>query len=180
MRKARTTAVLLALVLALGTLLSACGNSDDDEAAQNISDFLVKAQKSPDLVSRFFVVKRKEADCIGKGLVDKIGTDQLQDYGLLDKNNKVKGSVTQLKMAQGDAKAATGVLFGCTDVVAMMKKATSASGTVPKNLRPCVDKTITEDNLRVLFTHIFEGDQDAARKDFVQPMTKCALGSKGQ
>jgi hypothetical protein len=179
MRNARTTAVLVALVLSLGSLLSACGNGDD-EAAQNISDFLVKAQKSPDLVSRFFVVQRKEADCIGKGLVDKIGTDQLQDYGLLDKDNKVKGSVTQLKMASGDAKAATGVLFGCTDVVAMMKKATASSGMVPKNLRPCVDRTITEDNLRVLFTHIFEGDQDAARKDFVEPMTKCALGSKGQ
>jgi hypothetical protein len=180
MRNARTTAVLVALVLTLGSLLSACGNGNDDEAAQNISDFLVKAQKSPDLSSRFLVVKRKEADCIGKGLVDKIGTDQLQHYGLLDKNNEVKGSVTQLKMTQGDAKAATGVLFGCTDVVAMMKKATAASGTVPKNLRPCVDKTITKDNLRVLFTHVFEGDQDAARKDFVQPMTKCALGSKGQ
>jgi hypothetical protein len=180
MRNPRTTAVLVALVLSLGSLLSACGNSDDDEAAQNISDFLVKAQKSPDLVSRFFAVKRKEADCIGKGLVDKIGTDQLQDYGLLDKDNKVKGSVTDLKMAEGDAKAATGVLFGCTDVVAMMKKATVASGMVPKNLRPCVNKTITKDNLRGLFVHVFEGDQDAARKDLVQPMTKCALGSQGQ
>ena len=179
MRNARTTAVLVALVLSLGSLLSACGNGDD-EAAQNISDFLVKAQKSPDLVSRFFVVKRKEADCIGKGLVDKIGTDQLQDYGLLDKDNKVKGSVTQLKMAEGDAKAATDVLFGCTDVVAMMKKATTSSGMVPKNLQSCVNTTITKDNLRGLFVHVFEGDQDAARKDLVEPMTKCALGSKGQ
>ena len=176
MRKAWTAAVLTGLALSL----SACGSNDDDEAAQNISDFLVKAQKSPDLVSRFFVVQRKEADCIGKGLVDKIGTDQLQEYGLLDKDNKVKGSVTELKMSSGDAKAATGVLVGCTDVVVMMKKATAASGMVPKGMKSCVDKVITEDNLRVLFTHIFEGDQDAARKDFVQPMTKCALGSQGQ
>jgi hypothetical protein len=179
MRKARTAAVLVALTLILGSLLSACGN-DDDEATQNISDFLVKAQKSPDLVSRFFVVQRKEADCIAKGLVEKIGTDQLQEYGLLDKNNEVKGSVTTLKMSEGDAKAATGVLFGCTDVVTMMKKATAASGMVPKSLKSCVDTVITEDNLRALFTHIFEGDQDAARKDFVQPMTKCSLGSQGQ
>jgi hypothetical protein len=176
MRKTWTAMVLAALALSL----SACGNNGDDEAAQNISNSIVKAQKSSSSSSQFFAVDRKGADCIGKGLVDKVGTDKLQKYGLLDKDNKVKGNVTGLKMSAGDAKSATGVLFGCTDVQTMIKKAISGSGSVPKAMRACVDKTLTEDNLRSMFTQIFQGDSSAAQKALVQPMTKCALGSKGQ
>jgi hypothetical protein len=176
MRKTWTALVLTALALSL----SACGNNSDDKAAKNISDSIMKAQKSSSSSSQFFAVDRKDADCIGKGLVDKIGTDQLEKYGLLTKDDKVKGNVTGLKMSASDAKAATGVLFGCTDVQSMIKKAISGSGTVPKTMRACVDKTLTEDNLRTMFTQVFQGDSSAAQKALVQPMTKCALGSKGQ
>ena len=176
MRKVWTATVLTALALSL----SACGSSGDDEAAQNISDSIIKAQKTSSSSSEFFSVKRKDADCIGKGLVDKIGTDQLQQYGLLDKDNKVKGNVTALKMSAGDAKAATGVLFDCTDVETMIKKAMASSGTVPKAMKACVDKALTEDNLRSMFTQLFQGDSKAANKALVEPMTKCALGSQGQ
>ena len=176
MRKVWTATVLTALALCL----SACGNSGDDEAAQNISDSIMKAQKSSSGSSQFFAVKRKGADCVGKGFVDKIGTDQLQDYGLLNKDNKVKGNVTGLKMSAGDAKSATDVLFGCTDVETMIKKAMADSGTVPKAMQSCVDKALTEDNLRSMFNQLFQGDSKAANKALVQPMTKCALGSQGQ
>ncbi len=176
MRKTWTAAVLTTLAL----LVSACGSNGDDEAAQNISDSIMKAQKSSSSSSEFFSVKRKDADCIGKGFVDKIGTDQLQQYGLLDKDNKVKGNVTGLKMSAGDAKSATEVLFGCTDVQSMIKKAMANTGQVPKAMKACVDKALTEDNLRSMFNELFQGDSKAANKALVQPMTKCALGSQGQ
>jgi hypothetical protein len=177
MRKTWTAAVLTTLAL----LLSACGSNGDDEAAQNISDSIMKAQKSSSSSSsEFFSVKRKGADCIGKGFVDKIGTDQLQQYGLLSKDNKVKGTVTGLKMSAGDAKSATDVLFSCTDVESMIKKALASSGSVPKTMKACVDKALTEDNLRSMFNELFQGDSKAANKALVQPMTKCALGSQGQ
>ena len=85
-----------------------------------------------------------------------------------------------LKMSAGDAKSATDVLFGCTDVETMIKKAMADSGTVPKAMKSCVDKALTEDNLRSMFNQLFQGDSKAANKALVQPMTKCALGSQGQ
>ena len=178
MRKARTAAVLTALLVGIGPLLSACGN-DDEDATQNISDFLVKANESPRLASPFFAIKRKDADCIAEGMVEKIGTDQLKEYGLLNKDLEVE-NVTRVKMSNGDAEATTNVVFDCTDVVTMERKAATASGQVPKSMEPCMDKVLTEDNLRGMFVQVFQGDQDAANRELVRPMLKCALGSKGQ
>jgi hypothetical protein len=178
MTKTLTAAVLTVLAL----VLSACGsNGDDQAAAQSISDSIMKAQKSSsDSASQFFSMKRKDADCIGKGLVDKIGTDQLKKYGLLTKDNKTKGDVTQVKMSAGDAKQATDVLFGCTDVEGMMQTAMDKSGSVPKAMKACVTKTLNEKNLRGMFTSIFQGQQQAAQKKLVTPMMKCATGAQGQ
>jgi hypothetical protein len=179
MSKARTAAVLTALVLCLAACLAACGSNDDEKATQNLSDFLVKANKSPQLTSPFFSIKRKDADCIASGMVKKIGTDQLQEYGLLDKNLEVQ-NVTHLKMSKADAETTTDVAFGCTDIVAKEQKAAAASGQVPKTMRPCLNKVLTEDNLRHMFVQVFQGDQNAAQRELVRPMLKCALGSKGQ
>ena len=81
-----------AVVLALG--LSSCGggsNDDDAAASKALSDSIMKSQKSGnDAASSLLTLKQKEADCIGDGLVDKIGTDQLQKYKLLTKDNKAK------------------------------------------------------------------------------------------
>ena len=46
-------------------------------------------------------VKQKDADCIGNGLVDKVGTEQLQKYGLLTKDLKLNKDVTTVKMSPG-------------------------------------------------------------------------------
>ena len=64
----------------------------------------MKSQKaSSDNASSLLSLKQKEADCIGKGLVDKIGTDQLKKYKLLTKDNKASKDVTAVKMSAGDA-----------------------------------------------------------------------------
>ena len=49
-----------------------------------------------------------------------------------------------MKMSAGDAKATTDVLFGCTDVPGMMKKAMNSSGQVPAAMQDCVNKTLNE------------------------------------
>jgi hypothetical protein len=174
MKKALAAVLLAVLALAL----SGCGNNDDDQAAKSISDSIMSQQKSGGSSSQFFSMKRKDADCIGKGLVDKIGTDKLQKYGLLTKDNKTKGDVTNVKMSEGDAKSATDVLFGCTDVEGMMQTAMDKSGNVPAAMKPCVDKVLNDDNLRTMFSKVFQGQQDEAQKALIQPMMKCASGSQ--
>lgn len=166
---AAATATLLALTL------GSCGSNDDAEASQAISASIMKSQSSSgDSASQLLSLKKKEADCIGSGLVDKIGTDQLKQYKLLTKDNKAGQDVTRVKMSKGDAESATDVLFGCTDVPAMMKKAMNSSGQVPAQMRGCVDKTLNEQALRGMFTNVFQGNEEQARKDLITPMMKCA------
>ena len=176
MKKTLAAALLAALALAL----TSCGGNDDDtQAAQSISDSIMKQQKSGGTASQFFTMKRKDADCIGKGFVDKIGTDQLKKDGVLTQDNKVKQSVTNVKMSASEAKAATDVLFSCTNVENMMQTAMNKSGNVPAAMKDCVNKVLTEANLRPMFEKVFQGQQDEAQKALIGPMMKCATGNQG-
>jgi hypothetical protein len=168
-----------AVVLALG--LSSCGGgSSDAEASKALSASIMKSQTSgDDAASSLLSLKQKEADCIGAGLVDKIGTDQLREYKLLTTDNKAGKDVTQVKMSKGDADAATDVLFGCTDVPGKMNKAMTSSGQVPAEMRACVTKALNEKTLRGMFTQVFAGDEEAARQQLVEPMMKCAAPAGG-
>jgi hypothetical protein len=175
----QTLATTAAVVLALG--LSSCGGaSSDAEASKALSASIMKSQRSgDDAASSLLSLKQKEADCIGAGLVDKIGTDQLQEYKLLTKDNKASKDVTQVKMSKGDAEAATDVLFSCTDVSAKMNKAMTNSGQVPAEMRACVTKALNEKALRGMFTEVFAGDEAAAKQQLVEPMMKCAAPAGG-
>ena len=174
------TKILTAAVLTvLAFTLSACGGNGDAEASKAISDSIMTSQKSQGSSSQFFEMKREDADCIGDGLVGEIGTEQLQDYGLLTEENKTDKGVGDVKMSKSDSESATGVLFGCTDVEGMMQTAITKSGSVPAQMKDCVNKTLTEENLRPMFSKIFQGKQEEAQKDLTTPMMKCATGSAG-
>ena len=173
----KTLAAVAVAVLAL--TLTSCGSNDDAEASKALSDSIMKSQKSGDSAAQLLTLKQKEADCIGDGLVDKIGTDQLQEYKMLTKDLKPSKDVTEVKMSKGDATSATDVLFKCTDVPAMMQKAMKQSGQVPAEMQDCVNKALSEETLRGMFTHVFTGNEEQAQKDLIQPMMKCANPSGG-
>ena len=187
MKKTLTASVLGAVLLSA----SACGGSggtdatsstrstQDVQASKSISASIMKSQKAATGSTQFFAMSQKDADCIGNGLVDKIGVKQLQTYKLLDKNLKTRNSVTNAKMSAKDAESASGVLFGCTDVQGMMKQAISKSGNLPPAMKPCVDKTLTEAHLKSMFTQIFQGRQQAAQKELITPLMKCATTAAG-
>lgn len=188
MKKTLTASVLGTLLLSLtacggsggsGSTAASSRSTQDVKASKSISASIMKSQKAATGSSQFFSMSQKDADCIGNGLVDKIGVKQLQTYKLLDKDLKTSGSVTNAKMSAKDAGSASGVLFGCTDVQGMMKKAISKSGNLPPTMKPCVDKTLTESNLKSMFTQIFQGQQQAAQKELVTPLMKCATAAAG-
>jgi hypothetical protein len=168
----------LAVVAVLAVLAGGCGgDSSDQEASKAISDQIMAQQKSDAQTSQFFTMDRKDANCIGDGLVDKIGTDQLRQYGVLTKQNKANKDVTGVKMSTKDAKAATDVLFVCTDVESMMQKAMANSGQVPDTMKACMNKVLTEGNLRTMFQKVFEGSPEEAQQALITPLMKCTTGS---
>jgi hypothetical protein len=179
MTTSTTRAVGAALLAALALSVGACGNNDDSTARKNISTSIMKSQQGSS-TSQFLDLKKKDADCISKGLVDKVGTDNLKKYGVLDKNLKASSKgISDVKMSAADAKSTTGVLFGCADVEKMMQAAINKSGQIPASMQSCVNKALSEGNLRPMFAELFQGKTDAAQKALTGPMTKCATGAGG-
>jgi hypothetical protein len=177
----KTLSAAVGTVLALS--LAACGGgsgggtsaADQARASRSVSDIVMR--KDGNGPAQFVSLRRKDADCIGKGLVDKIGTKQLKKYGLLRNDLKPsRKTLTTVAMSPADAKDATDVVFGCTDVPARAKAAIGKSGMVPKRMGACVDRTLTERSLRTVFTRLFEGRQQEATKTLTAPLTRCALG----
>jgi len=173
----KTLAALVTAVLALS--LSSCGSNDDAKASKAISDQVMASQKSSSGSSQLLKLKQKEADCVGDGLVDKIGTDQLQEYKILTKELKPNKDVTGVTMSKDDAKAATDVFFDCTDVPAMMQDALNSAGQVPDEMKDCVNKQLNEENLRQLFEQVFNGKAEQAQQDLIKKVSTCATGSAG-
>jgi hypothetical protein len=174
-----TKTLSVAVLTVLAVSLSGCGSNDDAKASKAISDQVMASQKSASGTSQLLKLKQKDADCIGDGMVDKIGTDQLQEYKILTKDLKPNKDVTGVTMSKGDAKSATDVLFDCTDVPAMMQKAMNSGGQIPDNMKACVNKQINEDNLRPMFEKVFNGKQDEATQGLIKKMTACASGGAG-
>jgi hypothetical protein len=174
-----TKTLSVAVLTVLAVSLSGCGSNDDAKASKAISGSIMKEQKSGG-ASRIMSMRQKDADCIGDGLVDKIGTDKLQKYGVLSKDLTAKKSITGAgRLSAGDAKAATGVFFDCTDMEGMMRRAVGGNANIPKSMRPCINKTLTEANLRPFLELTFQGKTTDARQLLTGPMSKCAAGNRG-
>lgn len=178
MTRGTTRGMAAAVLAALTLLLGACGAQDEDKASTAIADSISQAQKSG--APAQLDVTAKQADCIGDGWVEEIGTDKLQEYGVLAEDMRAKKLLTEVDtLSSTDAKSATSVLFDCADVPAIMKKLVAGSGNVPKRMQTCINSALTEKNLRPYLEKNFEGKAEEAQKQLAAPMTKCALGSKG-
>lgn len=165
--RTRPTVLIAALLLPL----TACGGgADDDKAAKAISDSIMASQKSQ-TGGQMFVMPREDADCIGDGFVDEIGTEKLQEYGFLTDDLKAAEDFTNVEMSKEDAAAAADTLLECADVQEMLSK---AMGEVDAKTRECFEEVLTEDALRSLFTKMFSGQQEEAGQELVQPMMECA------
>jgi hypothetical protein len=182
---------MAAAVLAALLLVSGCGSSgagsgggqskEDAQASKAISDYFVKKQSSGTTGAGLFGVSRKQGDCLGKGWVDRIGTANLKKYGLLTKGDKVSSQVSpdSLKMSTADAKAATDVLFDCTDVGQKVQTAITKQTGMNAAAKACAKKALTDARLRAVFTGLFSGHTDQAQKELTGPLMKCVSTTTG-
>lgn len=162
----RTAGGIAALVVAL----SACGAGDDAKAAKAISDEIMS--QSDDT----FDVDRKQADCLGEGFVDKIGVDQLTEYGLLTDDLKTDTDLGDVTMSKKDADAAADVFVDCVDVAKLMQGSMGLSELDPA-VAECVAGVMTEDVVHDAMAASFRGeDEGAALEKLFEPLTKCVTG----
>lgn len=153
-----------AAVLAL--TLSACGSGDEEKASKAISDSIMESN------DRTFEVTRKQADCVGDGLVEQIGTEKLTEYGLLTEDLKAGEGIANVKMSQEDAESAADVMGECADI---RKLFTEAMGELPEEARTCVDEKLTDEVLDDFLVAIFMDDQEKGAQDMMSALQECVV-----
>lgn len=145
-------------------------------AAKTISAFFLDAQRGGGGTGALLKTGRGDSDCIGDGMVDEIGVDRLKASGMLTEGLEIKDNLSVLKMTEDEAEDTTDVLAECTDIAAMMKDVIDNDDgePLPKKVRACIDKELTEANLRPVFVAVFQGKDAAAQNAFGNPLAACA------
>lgn len=166
------TALLSGLCAVLLLLTAAgCGNSDDDKATAALATSLRENNGAGQ-----FQLSKKQAHCVAENMVDNVGTEDLQKYGILDKKLAVKKDVGNVKMSEGDAKGAADAMTDCVDAVDLVVKALGDSAG--KEAGDCLRDKLKEDDIHDFFQELFQGNQDEASKKIVGPMMGCATSGQ--
>jgi hypothetical protein len=164
MKRTSSRVIGAAALLGLVLPMAACGGGDDEQAAKSIASQIRQGD------SANLEVNQKEAECIGDGFVDEIGTEKLQDYKLLDQDmNATENS--DVKLSKDDADKAATVFQDCADVKSMMMQSLEDSG-MPASAKDCVEKALDDKALHSLLAGTFSGDQSVVA-DLGPTLQKC-------
>lgn len=168
--RTRTITAVVALLLAS----SACGvvgGGDDKKAEEAIAKELMSSSDST------FKLEQKQADCIGKGMVDKVGVDQMKEYGMLTDDLKADSTPDSVEMSMDDAEATADVFIDCADIDKLLRDQLQLGDLDPK-VADCVDEALTDDVLRDFLAATFAGKEaDTASAALLEPLTKCMTGA---
>ena len=158
--KIRTIGATAVLVLTLG----ACGGGDDGKASKAIADSIMESN------SDTFEVTQEQADCVGEGFVDEVGTDKLVEYGIITEDLKQADGIEQVEMSDDDAESAADVMQECADI---KKIFTSAMPDLPEEAQACIDEKLTDDVLHEFLVAVFKNDQDGGTQNLMTALTEC-------
>lgn len=169
----KTVAVLCAALMTL----SACGNGDDDKAKENIKSAVLDDETG---LTGGTKPTEKQADCIADGMVDDVGVETLQDYGLLDKDLKINEDADPKDMKEEDADALAGVFVGCIDIESMFAdQFATGDQKLPQEQQDCIKDAIDEDAMKAGLSASFQGKEDEDFAAMQQKMVTCVMGEMG-
>ncbi|GGK79512.1 hypothetical protein [Ornithinimicrobium pekingense] len=163
----KNRALVVAIALALPLSLAACGNDDEAQAAEAISASMMEQEEDS------FAVDQEQADCVGEGLVETVGVEQLQGYGMLTDDLQVDESVDEVTMSAEDADASAEVFVGCVDAQTMFAEEIAADEELTAEQQECIGEVMDEEALTELFSMMFQGKEDEAMEDLMGPLMAC-------
>lgn len=158
----------LFLAIAAGALLlGACG--DDGGSSADLSG---EEQQLADKISASLLadtqstvpLTQKEADCIGAGLVSKIGVDRLSSIDFEETD-------VQFDLSEKEAGDAAGVMVDCVDLQASLAKSFAEDGTISESSAKCLAGKFDDDTLKGLFTDVFQGNDPEGSGAFLRIVT---------
>ncbi|GAA1478955.1 hypothetical protein GCM10009623_34010 [Nocardioides aestuarii] len=158
--KIRTIGVAAVLALAL----TSCGN-DDQAAADAVAAGVMEGNDDT------FQVTQEQADCLGEGMVDEIGTDQLIEYKIITKDLEQSDGIDSVKMSQSDAEAAAGVMQDCADIKKIFTD--QLGDSVPEEAAACIDENLSDEVLNEFLVAVFMDDQEAGTQSLMGALQEC-------
>ncbi len=150
----------------LALTLTSCGQ-DEEAASKAISASIMESNDET------FKVTQSEADCVGDGMVDKIGVDKLTEYGIITKDLKANDGIDQVEMSESDAGSAADVMADCADIKELF---TNAMGELPDEAKQCVDKNLSDEVLHDFLVSVFENKQDEGQQKLMSALGECVGG----
>lgn len=166
----KTRALFIAGGLALSLTLTACGNDDEATAVENISAQMKESTDDE------FPIEDDQADCVAEGIVDGVGVEKLQEYGLLDDNLEVDTTLGSVTMEKADADVTADALLSCTDAHAMLVEEMAGDDTMTQEQQDCLTEALDEDTLREMFSLILQDKEEEASNNLLGPVMSCMMG----
>lgn len=153
-------------VLSLG--LSACGAGQEDASKTSLSESFQKQDLGG------MKVDEEQSDCMAGGIVDGVGVEQLQEYGILDEDGKVNEDIEKAELSEGDADTVSAALVDCIGTETIVKKQI-LQDAMTADQQDCVKEAMTEDKLKELISVGFQGADrtDEAVQELQADMTAC-------
>lgn len=146
----KTIAALCAVLLTL----TACGGGDD-EAKENIKASLLE---NDDFAGT--ELTDEEATCLSDGMVDEIGTDKLQELGLLDEDNNVDTEAQPDNLETEDADALAGTIVDCVNVQELMSEQMgSMMEQMDEQQQECITEAFDDETIVNLISSGFQGEE---------------------
>lgn len=169
----RTTLAGLLAGLALAVAGCALLGGEEDEAKQAIAESLTRSESGSGVVP----LQQEEAECVAGQMVDGIGVDQLQKYGLLTEDNQVDKNVGSITMSTRDAETTVDAMFDCTDVMQLVRDQMARTpGIKDPQVQRCLEDAVSEDLVRKLLVGAFSGQGDQVSGELMRPVMKCVMG----
>lgn len=147
----KTVAALCAVLLTL----TACGGGED-EAKENIKASLL--EEGGDFAGT--ELTDEEATCLSDGMVDEIGTDKLQELGLLDEDNNVVEDANPDDLEKADADALAGTIVDCVDVQELMAQEMGPMmEQMDEEQQKCITDAFDDETIVELISASFQGEE---------------------
>jgi hypothetical protein len=154
--------------------LSACGGGEEDEAKENIKASLLE-QEGDDMIGT--KPTEEQADCISEGMVDEVGVESLQEYGLLTEDLEINEDADPTDMSKDDAEALAAVFVDCVDMEALFaEQLAGASDQMTDEQRECIEDAIDEDAIEAGLAASFQGKPEEMMGSMQEDLMACVMG----
>lgn len=154
-------------------LLTACGGGGEDTAKESIKDELLSSDT--DLAGT--KLTDEEAGCVSDGMVEDLGTEKLQDVGLLNEDNEVIKDAKPEDLSAEDADALAGTIVDCVDVQELMSEQMGAAmDQMTDEQTDCIKGAFDEDTIQDLISSGFQGEEPQLGGDLQEKVMGCVGG----